>query len=50
LGVDKYDRMGREYQLPDVASPSDRAVIMAVRLLEEAGLEVTVRGEHHGDD
>lgn len=50
LGVDKYDRMGREYQLPAVAPPPEKAVILAVRLLEEAGLEVTVRGEHHGDD
>ncbi len=50
LGVGKYDRMGREYQLPDVAPPPEEAVILAVRLLEEAGLEVTVRGEHHGDD
>ena len=50
LGVDKYDHMGREYQLSDVAAPRENAVILAVRLLEEAGLKVTVRGDHHGDD
>ena len=50
LGVDKYDRMGRKYKLPGVKPPPVDAVGIAVRLLREAGLEVTVRGEHHGDD
>jgi pyruvate formate lyase activating enzyme len=50
LGVDKYDRMGREYQLSEVTPPPENAVRLAVRLLEEAGLEVTVRGERHGND
>ncbi len=50
LGVDKYDRMGRDYRLSEVAPPPEEAVKLAVRLLEEAGLKVTVRGEHHGDD
>ncbi len=50
LGVDKYDRMGRDYRLSEVAPPPEEAVKLAVRLLEEAGLKVTVRGEHYGDD
>jgi pyruvate formate lyase activating enzyme len=50
LGVDKYDRMGRDYQLSQVTPPEDDVVTQAVRLLEEAGIEVTVRGEHHGHD
>jgi len=50
LGVDKYDRMGRKYQLSEVAPPHDEGVRLAVRLLEEAGLKVTVRGDQHGDD
>jgi len=50
LGVDKYDRMGREYGLGAVTPPSQDAVLLACRLLGEAGLRVTVRGEQHGDD
>jgi pyruvate formate lyase activating enzyme len=50
LGVDKYERLGREYPLPDVAPPPGDRVTLAVRLLEEAGLMVTVRGEPHGHD
>lgn len=50
LGVNKYHRMGRRYTLSDVAPPPEDAVMLAVRLLEEAGLVVTVRGEHHGND
>ncbi|MFH1766232.1 MAG: glycyl-radical enzyme activating protein, partial [Gemmatimonadota bacterium] len=50
LGVDKYDRMGREYLLSGVAPPPEEAVMLAVRLLKAKGLSVTVRGEHHGND
>ncbi|MBT8395538.1 MAG: glycyl-radical enzyme activating protein [Gemmatimonadetes bacterium] len=50
LGVDKYDRMGREYGLGAVTPPSQDAVLLACRLLEDAGLRVSVRGEQHGDD
>ncbi len=49
LGVDKYHRMGREYRLPGLAPPPGESVRTAVRVLEEAGLVVTVRGEHHGN-
>jgi pyruvate formate lyase activating enzyme len=45
LGVDKYQRLGREYHLKGVAPPSDDRVALAVRLLQEAGLRATVRGE-----
>jgi len=45
LGVDKYQRLGREYQLKGVPPPSDDRVDLAVRLLHEAGLRATVRGE-----
>ncbi len=50
LGVDKYHRMGRDYGLPDAEPPGSSRVKEAVRILREAGLEVTVRGEHHGHD
>ncbi len=50
LGVDKYHRTGREYRLGGVAPPPATSVREAVRILEEAGLSVTVRGERHGDD
>jgi pyruvate formate lyase activating enzyme len=50
LGVDKYHRMGREYGLSGVAPPPTDSVQKAVRLLGEAGLTVTVRGERYGDD
>ena len=49
LGVDKYHRMGLEYGLSEVAPPSTDSVERAVRLLEGAGLVVTVRGEDYGD-
>jgi len=50
LGVEKYHRTGRNYRLPDVEPPPEEAIETAVRLLKEAGLEVTVRGERHGQD
>jgi len=50
LGVDKYHRLGRTYHLPDVDSPGQEEVLLAAQLLEEAGLHVTIRGEHHGHD
>ena len=50
LGVDKYHRMGRPYHLSDVAPPQGTSISKVVRIFREAGLEVTVRGEHHGDD
>jgi len=50
LGVDKYRRAGREYKLSGVVPPPDRIVQTAVRIFEDLGLHVTVRGEHHGHD
>lgn len=50
LGVEKYHRTGRAYSLSTVAPPPDGSVGKAVRLLREAGLDVTVRGERYGDD
>jgi pyruvate formate lyase activating enzyme len=50
LGVEKYHRMGRAYGLSQVASPPKASIRNAVRLLEEAGLRVTVRGERYDDD
>jgi pyruvate formate lyase activating enzyme len=50
LGVDKYHRMGRAYSLSEVSPPPTDEVRRAVRLLQEAGLEVTVRGERYVDD
>jgi pyruvate formate lyase activating enzyme len=50
MGVDKYRRVGREYELPDVDPPPEHVIHSAVRILSEGGLTVTVRGEGHGDD
>lgn len=50
LGVDKYQRLGRAYHLPDVEPPRQEDVLLAARLLEESGLHVSIRGEHHGHD
>jgi len=50
LGVEKYHRTGRVYSLSDVAPPPRDSIRRAVRLLEEAGLTVTVRGERYDDD
>lgn len=50
LGVDKYHRLGRTYHLKDVDPPGKEEVQSAARLLEEAGLHVTIRGEHHVND
>jgi len=50
LGVDKYHRLGRAYQLSGVEPPQEEEVRSAAELLEEAGLNVTIRGEHHGND
>jgi pyruvate formate lyase activating enzyme len=50
LGVDKYHRTGRAYGLPAVDPPPEAQVDRIVRFLEGKGLQVSVRGEHHGDD
>jgi pyruvate formate lyase activating enzyme len=50
LGVDKYERMGREYELTDTLSPQSERISLAVGILEEKGLSVTVRGELYGHD
>jgi pyruvate formate lyase activating enzyme len=50
LGVDKYERLGREYALSEVDAPSGDVMGRAVRILELGGLTVTVRGEHYGDN
>lgn len=50
LGVDKYHRMGRQYHLTDVEPPRTTSISDAVRILREAGLDVSVRGERYGND
>lgn len=50
LGVEKYGRMGREYRLEGTAPPEIDRINHAVRILEGAGLNVTVRGEKYGYD
>ncbi len=51
LGVEKYGRLGKAYELEETLPPQDEVIGEAVRILEDAGLTVTVRGEtHHGDD
>ena len=50
LGVDKYERMGREYELSDIEPPPTDQLDVAVRFLEDSGLSVTVRGELYGHE
>lgn len=50
LGVDKYGRMGLAYLLTDTRPPDEEIIENAVRVLSDAGITVTVRGEIHGDD
>jgi pyruvate formate lyase activating enzyme len=50
LGVEKYQRLGREYRLVDTDAPTEDSVRGAVRILKDAGLRVTVRGDDHGHD
>ena len=50
LGVDKYGRLEREYELEGTAPPKADSILGAVRILKDAGLKVTVRGEPYGDD
>jgi pyruvate formate lyase activating enzyme len=50
LGVDKYERMGREYGLSDTLSPQSERISFAVGILKGKGLSVTVRGELYGHD
>jgi len=46
-GVEKYVRLGRGYRLPDARPPGEDAVAGAVTLLQEHGVQVTVRGESY---
>jgi pyruvate formate lyase activating enzyme len=50
LGVDKYERSGREYFLGMTKPPTTGTISRAVGILETAGLTVTVRGEPNGND
>ncbi len=50
LGVEKYHRMGRVYRLEGLAPPAPEEVERGARILEEAGLTVTVRGESYAHD
>lgn len=50
LGVDKYGRLEREYALTGTPPPKADGILGAVKILEEAGLQVSVRGEPHGHD
>jgi pyruvate formate lyase activating enzyme len=50
LGVEKYRRLGREYRLADTNPPGEEGVTGAVRILKNAGLRVTVRGDDYGHD
>jgi pyruvate formate lyase activating enzyme len=50
LGIDKYGRMGKHCGLAETPPPDDGVIEEAVRILEDGGLTVTVRGEAHGND
>jgi pyruvate formate lyase activating enzyme len=50
LGVDKYERLERQYELNGTVPPNADTILRAVRILKGAGLKVTVRGEPYGDD
>lgn len=43
-GVDKYQRLGLEYHLPDVQSPDDEQMVEIARKLEQYGLTVKIGG------
>ncbi|KPJ87606.1 MAG: hypothetical protein AMS18_14395 [Gemmatimonas sp. SG8_17] len=45
IGAEKYARLGRSYRLSQQPVPAAESIAVAVRLLEESGLTVTVRGE-----
>ncbi len=49
-GADKYPRLGRSYGLSQQQPPNADNIGSAVRLLEEAGLNVTVRGESYAHE
>lgn len=50
LGVDKYERVRRDYRLRETRPPSSDRIAHAVAILKAAGLKVTVRGEPNGND
>ncbi len=45
VGRDKYRRLQKSYQLPEIAAPTPESVDAAVAILQEHGLDVRVRGE-----
>lgn len=49
LGVGKYARLGLDYKLAEVETPSKDGVRNVVELLRGFGLRVTVRGDENGD-
>jgi pyruvate formate lyase activating enzyme len=49
LGVGKYGRLGLDYKLAEVETPSKDGVLDVVELLRGFGLRVTVRGDENGD-
>jgi pyruvate formate lyase activating enzyme len=50
IGAEKYARLGRSYRLSQRPVPSAESVAAAVRLLEESGLTVTVRGKPYANE
>jgi len=50
LGAAKYARLGRACRLPDARPPDAERLDSICRILADAGLHVTIRGEHRGHD
>jgi len=48
IGTTKYDRLERDYLLPDLEPPPPERLEWIVDILSGCGLEVTVRGEKYG--
>jgi pyruvate formate lyase activating enzyme len=49
LGESKYERMGRDYPLAGARAPTQARLEATRDLLRAVGLEVTIRGEDHGE-
>lgn len=43
-GVDKYERLGLEYRLPDLQSPDNERMVQIAQKLEQFGLKVKIGG------
>jgi pyruvate formate lyase activating enzyme len=45
MGVDKYERLGREHKIPELQPPSEEDILSVASTLKDYGLHVKVKGE-----